>query len=194
MRTQDIVKDLQTDEASLEKSRLNRNSDTEKPTTQVDCQYCRMNFASASLQAAHIHQIPILNTKDGKVSCGVCDSTFSKWATFERHLQTKHKMYLACRRVSSNPDIVPDVNDPNFFCKSCEYAYKNSVQYENHLRKRHKIQIPYLNSRQDPQDLVLKPRRSPKPNPNDPNFHCKSFNVKYENLGLYQDLCALCMK
>lgn len=71
-----------------------------------------------------------------------CNWTHTTGTSFCSHLVKVHKMVLPqVQRTKFNTNILPDVNDPNFFCVSCQVKYKTHRSYRVHLRNAHKMKL-----------------------------------------------------
>lgn len=87
-------------------------------------------------------------------------------------------------RVTQTPlDIVPDVNDPNFYCKSCDRHYGSLAKFRKHLKKTHKhqLEVPPLES-----GRRLRVRPDILPDVDDPNWYCKSCQRHFKTHDIYR--------
>lgn len=112
-------------------------------------------------------------------SCFFCKLVFKTRKHYLRYVSLHRKKGLLNSRMSTpkekpliNPNIVPDLNDPNGYCASCNKTIKNLRAYKNHIRLKHgvgKYSQPKPNS-----DIV--------PDTSDPtNKYCASCQHKYPN-------------
>lgn len=75
------------------------------------------------------------------------------------------------------PNITPNPDDENNHCSSCNRFYASKRHYRYHLENVHKMVLPRLRqtSRPTPNPSIL-------PDIRDPNFYCKSCQVKLKTL------------
>jgi hypothetical protein len=71
-----------------------------------------------------------------------------------------------------NPDITPDIHDPNNYCSSCDKTYNRKYYYRFHLKSFHHI--------------TLQPVSASPPDPLDPNLYCSQCAKKYKSLSTYR--------
>lgn len=76
--------------------------------------------------------------------CNICGKVFPEIYCLRRHLTRVHGFeYPAQPELIVNPDLVPDVNDPNYYCISCDKHYANNGSFRNHIRRIHDIKLPF---------------------------------------------------
>jgi hypothetical protein len=133
-------------------------------------------------------EIPDVN--DPNCYCRACHHEYTCIWSFRRHLQTIHKMKLEplvrrpCPKRIINPDIIPDVNDPNYDCRACNHEYADKRSYRRHLQTIHKMKLEPLAKRPHPKrkiesDIV--------PDVNDPNYNCRACNYKFASKWSYRN-------
>lgn len=67
--------------------------------------------------------------------CDSCNWTFPSKQNYRRHMQAAHEMIVPRLKAKQDPNISPDINDPNYHCRSCLVSYKNLYGYRQHLKK-----------------------------------------------------------
>lgn len=101
---------------------------------------------------------------------------------YRDHLEKVHKIILPkLQKSTENPDISPDINDPNFYCKSCQTKYKSRRNYRAHLRHKQKMQLTPL-KKQTTFDSTISVGDTKKPD----NTSCSLCKYTYTNKNSYQ--------
>ncbi|KAL9543197.1 hypothetical protein MBANPS3_008228 [Mucor bainieri] len=83
--------------------------------------------------------------------CQVCDRRFSSLSVYRGHLFAIHKVdWRLTQQTQSN--ILPNVNDPNFYCCSCSKKMASKESFKQHLMRVHSIfqSAPRKKSRLNP--------------------------------------------
>lgn len=96
--------------------------------------YCTVKWYRKHLQRVHkmklppTHPTPKLaitpNLDNLNNHCDSCIWTYSSKQTYRYHLELVHKINIfRVERIALNPNISPDIVDPNNYCKSCRKTY-----------------------------------------------------------------------
>lgn len=93
--------------------------------------------------------------------CESCSWTFKLKHVYHNHLKRVYKMAIPHKmtiprktKTKPNHDIVPDIDDPNYYCKSCQKSYKSNSKYCNHLRSVHRMKLSLLRGRSEPTPTI----------------------------------------
>lgn len=112
--------------------------------------------------------------------CKSCDSRFVNKHSYHGHLTFIHK--VGWRQLQESPkDVIPDVNDPNFYCCSYQKTLANKNFFKAHLMQVHSIYYqPTLKKRSLHLDI------------NEPSSSCRPCQKTYSSRGRYRTHpCAL---
>ncbi|KAI7907835.1 uncharacterized protein BX663DRAFT_492149 [Cokeromyces recurvatus] len=127
-------------------------------------------------------RVPDINDPD--FYCCVCDRTYTSKLIYKSHLKNFHSFAIELPTQKINcpiryPDLEPDPSDPDFYCRSCDHSYSSAYSFRTHLRRFHDIII----ENPSPPQNSNRPIRYPdiKPDPNDPNFYCRSCDHVYSS-------------
>ncbi|EPB89941.1 hypothetical protein HMPREF1544_03189 [Mucor circinelloides 1006PhL] len=71
--------------------------------------------------------------------CKYCDSRFVNKRSYHGHLTLSHKVGWRQLQQKSPKDVIPDVNDPNFYCCSYQKTLANKNFFKAHLMQMHSI-------------------------------------------------------
>lgn len=86
----------------------------------------------------------VIDVNDPKNSCCIyCKTKYSDGDHYRRHMEKIHKngrTQPVKGKPQVNPNITPDLYDPNFYCKSCNVAMRKRHAYRYHLFSMHDIQ------------------------------------------------------
>lgn len=84
-------------------------------------------------------------------------------------------------RATPNRNILPDVDDPNFYCKSCQLTYKNRTKFRKHIRKIHKMELAHIT-----RQLIHDPTAAMADLEHPENTSCTICMIKYTDKYLYR--------
>lgn len=102
--------------------------------------------------------------------------------TYIHHLERIHRMIIPrLPKPTQNPNVLPDVDDPNFYCKSCQFKYKSRAIYRYHLRQTHKMELTLL-----VKQSIVDPTISVADTKNPNNTCCAICKIKYCRRTYYQ--------
>lgn len=117
-----------------------------------------------------------INDSENKY-CFVCKTIYTTRASYKSHMRLSHSteenkntpVFSPAARM--NPDVIPDINDPNFHCASCNTTYNRKAAYHQHLSgPRHKMVIPKVRSKINPNIT---------PDIHNPDWICTSCSFKF---------------
>ncbi|KAG2197428.1 hypothetical protein INT47_005681 [Mucor saturninus] len=115
------------------------------------CRVCEITFSGQytyGLHLIHMHNIPDgvvfkenIRTLHSELAhlqvilyCPNCNIKFSSYSTYMSHMSVFHTgRWPIPGRSSSNPYMMPDVNDKKFFCRVCRDHFHTKVTYQYHL-------------------------------------------------------------
>jgi ribosomal protein L31 len=157
------------------------------------CRTCKATYKTRSYYRNHLKYTHIMELKplrghprfdhymkedDSKeTSCIICKLIFGSRRGYLQHMARHTKAgYMKSSRSKINPDVIPDLDDPNGYCESCGTTLASIRGYKQHVRFYH--------------NLCKYPRAIPNaaitPDTSDPkNAHCASCNHNYSNRNAY---------
>lgn len=136
----------------------------------------RMNWTPPSRQVFRIEWKLIVNSdvqpdiNSSDFYCASCEKSYSTKNSYMLHLKYMHGIFYddpqRFKRKPTNPQLTPDINDPNNYCQSCDYTCRSRYIFRSHLKKIHQISLERATHPKRPiknPDLTL--------DPNDKDFY-----------------------
>ncbi|KAI7865119.1 uncharacterized protein EV154DRAFT_166458 [Mucor mucedo] len=126
-----------------------RSPDVNDPN--YHCRVCEITFSGRytyGFHLIHMHNIPDgvvfkedIRTQHSELAhlkvilyCPNCNKHFSSYITYMSHMSLVHTgRWPIPGRATSNPYMMPDVNDRKFFCRVCRDYFNTKVTYQYHL-------------------------------------------------------------
>ncbi|CAO3641813.1 unnamed protein product [Mucor hiemalis] len=125
---------------------------------------------------------PIPDPTDPNYYCRACKESYSANDDYQRHLREVHdfKFQVQSTVIKANQIIRSSIasKDELNFCYECQKKHLNRTDYRRHMISKHGVSIPTIQKFKNPTII---------PDPNDPNFYCRSCDKSYYFLSNYRN-------
>ncbi|KAL9537041.1 hypothetical protein MBANPS3_012136 [Mucor bainieri] len=163
------------------KTRMPKVVKKQPKKNKVCCRACGAGFSNKSYYVYHtnfVHGISRKAKVDGNMvlvpsyeesfQCRACSNTFDSKQLYLEHLHMTHSMNI------TEDSETPDINDPNYYCRVCDSTSPSHDSFQTHLLAVHNIgasSSSSLSIKVEDDDTI--------PDPNDPNFYCRSCHQNF---------------
>ncbi|KAI8647587.1 hypothetical protein BD408DRAFT_439042 [Parasitella parasitica] len=134
----EAIEELDVEGSEEEDEVLGRDKDDSQHSSIVMEEIKKEQIAE---DVSHLEGDPVFsNDRNCYYCCRVCDRKMTDHMQYFDHLESAHKLKYRLTK-SSNFELEPLLEDPNFYCRTCEKSYSSQGNYRMHLQWVHHMMI-----------------------------------------------------